>query len=184
MQWWIIKVNTWRWNLPYPTHCFLMGMPVIYDLLIKASWWRKDAVRGRQEKVSRSLWALNFYSGARNTDLKGYLSEPGETWRYLLIFLTYYFQIWLEKLGFPARNFWLGCKYVFSPNIDICSHLFCPWQPRLLQNAIFLLLTYRRMYQYFGKMKMLEPLGLEVINGDCLGWDNYKRVAIIVENPG
>lgn len=29
-------------------------------------------------------------------------------------------------------------------------------------------------------MKTLEPLGLDVINWDCLGWDNYKTVAIII----
>lgn len=29
-------------------------------------------------------------------------------------------------------------------------------------------------------MKALEPLGLDVINWDCLGEDNYQTVAIII----
>lgn len=35
---------------PYQNRCSVMWMSVIYDLLIKISWWRKDAVIGRQER--------------------------------------------------------------------------------------------------------------------------------------
>lgn len=45
---------------PYENHRSIMWVAVIYDLLIKTPWWRKDAVTGRQERchIVYGIWTF------------------------------------------------------------------------------------------------------------------------------
>lgn len=74
------------------------------------------------------------------------------------------------KVGFFQQEISGQVVNMFSPQILIFVPIyFAPDRENCCKMNVFLLLMYRTMYQYFGKMKMLEPLGLEVINGECLG---------------
>lgn len=45
---------------PYENHRSIMWVAVIYDLLIKTPWWRKDVVTGRQERchIVYGIWTF------------------------------------------------------------------------------------------------------------------------------